>query len=417
LHKLTAPRSIHYPHQPFWKPFTHKFVTMPGSKNTSGIVPARYLWPDGYANFYAWQKKQPRTLNFSPKKYSVSSAEEYYRFVSRPTFSTFSINGITSLFFGASQSEHPECGHKLHPSAAIEAFCPVCQIEHCVAFLEAIRVEWEKVGGPFWKDTEPKSKPAAYGPLKCGWRAARLELWDLVIRLEKQAVLEESMESYVSTAANDGKPNDPFPVVYGAKAALAKYHLTFKYPVSEVSHQSEQEWHSLVSTSKKKKTVHFQEDLVEGKRRKNVYFNRVSHKYAPGRHAPSQGAEFENNTLKNDTEFDLSQCKIFFTDDLSFSQYDKKPEHWLEFEGIAGCHPRWKEILGGLEEFHQWLSVPKRFQWSQRLAQSGTDGVAIVMDGDRIVDFVVLRALKESEEEEIVLKQRTSWVSLSDSLH
>jgi hypothetical protein len=225
------------------------------------------------------------------------------------------------------------------------------------------------------------------------------------------------MDSYAPTAATNDNHDDPVPVVDGAQAALAKYRLKFKYPMMEVAYQNEQQWHSPVSTPKKKKNVHFEEDLIEGKRRKTMCFNRASSKYAPGRHASPRGAEFENSTLKNDTAFHLSQCKIFFTDDFNFAKYDEKPEHWLEFEGIAGCHPRWEEILEGLKTFLQCLSVPKSFEWSQRLTKSGTDGVAIVMDGNRIEEFVVLRAPKESRQEENISERRVSWVSLSDSLH
>ncbi|KAF2444729.1 hypothetical protein P171DRAFT_513816 [Karstenula rhodostoma CBS 690.94] len=377
------------------------------------MIHAGFLWSDSdCAGFNAWQKKQ--TVKVSPVKKYISNAEEYHRYVSRPESKrSFSISSLTGYFLRPAEAKQPECSHKLHPDAPVEAFCPVCQVDHCIAFLDAITQAWENLGGPFREDYEPRSTPHGYTNLKLAWRAARLELWNLVANLEKQAIIENRLDSYASPAEHSDEPDDPLPTIYDAHAALARYRMTYKYPVVDVPHQTEQEFHTPHPSPKQKKEVHFDKDLKNGSTRKNESFDRKHPRYIRGQHAVKPGSEFENTACTDDTEFLLSQTKMFFTEDLGFHDYAEKPEHWPEFEGIAGCHPRWEEILQGRKTFTTWRSHRKYIRWAQNLKASGTDGVAIVMYGGKIVDFVVLRAPKEKEQN--VVKRRASWVSLSDS--
>lgn len=323
---------------------------------------------------------------------------------------SFIISSLAGLFLRTKEPKQPECGHKLHASAPFEEFCPVCQVDHCVAFLNAIAEAWEKSGGPFRDDYESKSATFGYVNLRLAWRAARLELCKLVAKLEKQAIIENRMDSYAPPAE---KPDDPLPTIYGAQAALARYRLTYKYPVVDFPLQSKDEWYIPDSSPKQKKEVRFDEELVDGSTRKSGYFNRKHPKYVRGPHAAPPDSEFENTTCTNDMDILLSQSKIFFTEDLGFHAYADKPEHWPEFEGTAGCHPRWEEILAGLENYSTWWSSRKFCEWYQKLEASGVDGFAIVTDNGKIVDFVILRALKEDLPN--LVKPYASWISLSEA--
>ncbi|KAJ4349742.1 uncharacterized protein N0V89_008360 [Didymosphaeria variabile] len=201
---------------------------MAGSKK---IVHAKVLWPTSHVQFNAWQKKQHKSL--SPNVSYVSSAEEYHR-------------------------------------ATVEDFCPVCQVDHSIEFLGAITQAWGKFGGPFRKDPEPRTAHPDYGCLKLAWRAARLELLNLVNKLESQAVIENRLDSYIPPATHD---NGRVTTVHGAQAALERFHRHYKYPVSDVPHNGEEEellYCSPLSSLKKNRKVHFADQLVEGGVRKNL---------------------------------------------------------------------------------------------------------------------------------------------------
>ncbi|OAG07969.1 uncharacterized protein CC84DRAFT_1239055 [Paraphaeosphaeria sporulosa] len=377
---------------------------------------AASLWPDGGdLEFIVWQKKQ--SVKVSPLKKYISGAEEYHRYMSRnraTSTGSFSISSLIAFFLRATlEPKQPECGHELHPSAAVETFCPVCQVDHCIAFLDAISEAWEAAGGPFRGDYEPKSYSHRYINLRRGWRVARLELINLVAKLEKQAIMENRMDFYTLPAETLDEPDDSLPIVYGTQAALIRYRLAYKYPAVNVTRQIEDDWHTPGSSLRQKKEVHFDKDLVDGSTRKYESFNRKHPDYVRGPHSVSPGSQFENTTCTHDVEVLVAQSKIFFTSMLGFKVFAEKPTHWPEFEGIAGCHPRWEEILVSLGTYAFWRSRRKFGEWEKKLESSGVDGIAIVENHGRIVDFVVLKAPKENLHNPI--KRNANWVSLSDA--
>ncbi|KAF9740343.1 hypothetical protein PMIN02_008041 [Paraphaeosphaeria minitans] len=377
---------------------------------------AGFLWPDGgHLDFIAWQKKQ--SVKVSPVKKHVSGAEEYHWYIKRNRATStepFSISSLAAFFMRTMlEPKQPECGHKLHPSAPVETFCPICQVDHCISFLDAISEAWESAGGPFRDNYEPKSYSYGYINLRLAWRAARFELINLVAKLEKQAVIENRMDSYAPPADTLNGPDDPPPTFYGAEAALARYRLAYKYPVVDAPWKTENGWHIPGSSPKQKKEVHFDDDLVDGSTRNQGSFNRKHPAYVRGLHAVSPGSQFENTTCTKDIEILVAQSKIFFTDKLGFKAYAENPRHWPEFEGIAGCHPRWEEIVLGLETYATRRNLGNFGEWKKELESSGVDGVAIVEDRGKIVGFVVLKAPNENLHNPI--QRKTSWVSFSDA--
>ena len=152
---------------------------------------------------------------------------------------------------------------------------------------------------------------------------------------------------------------------------------------------------------------------MDGSTRIRNAFNRKSRQYAPGNHAVSLGGEFENTTGKGDCGFLLAQSKVFFTSNLGFKAYAERSSHWLPFEGVAEDHARWEDIRAAMATYATGRNVRSFVEFKNRFEGEGVDGLAVVEDRGKIVDFVVLRAPVTTLANE--LKRSTSWLSLSEA--
>lgn len=292
----------------------------------------------------------------------------------------------------------------------------MCQVQHCLDLLVAITEAWENVGGPFPANCQGFTNGHDYTRLRKGWRLARLELHNLVDKLEQEAVFESHMDAFNPCASTEDVGTTP--LIPDAKEALKYYHKNYKYPLTDPSTAiPDPKWKIEPSDPDSRKNVHFPRQLRDGSTRNNATFERKNAEYRAGRHSASTIAGFENTAFAADTRFLLQQLKVCFTTDLGFKRLANKPHRWPAFEGIAGEHPRWEEISEGLSVLMQWRSRRKCAKWVQELESGGTDGVAVIVDGNKIVDLILL-SMPKGEERAMMggLEQKASWVSLAEGM-
>lgn len=398
-----------------------KFPAMDEKVPKGAIVHCTRLWGQDYETFITWQQAQPG--NRSPHKGFFSSAEEFYRFSRRDISAQpllFDLPTLSSLFKQQSLKEKekkPECGHVMHAHLIPDNYCPVCQVDHCLEFLYKIKRAWVSQGGPIVGDVEQIAITLGYVRLKNAWHGARLELLQLVEKLEKQAIVDARTAEVSPTAPNGAS----YVSVRDAKMALERYHKEYQYPLSAPLGPKTEEPSgplSLVSPTwatlpKLKKRVQFAEDVEDFAVRDNHTYLRRDPSYVPGRHAAPQGFEWVNGALTDNFMATLQQCKMFITDDAQFERYARDDTHWPEFEGVAGDHPRWEEIWSAFSQLSETLP-PKQFEAWKETSKRHIDGIAVVENGGKFVQFVFLSA-KQTKPPPKSLRRWASWVSTMDA--
>ena len=88
-----------------------------------------------------------------------------------------------------------------------------------------------------------------------------------------------------------------------------------------------------------------------------------------------------NTQLHNNDQAKADQEETQAAKEKQFDELHPKQMTHLEFECVAGDHPRWEEIRAGLLPFLQSLSRYESAQWEPSIAK-GVDGVAIMIGDD-----------------------------------
>ena len=256
------------------------------------IIRCDILLPGEYETFIEWQAKQSARL--SPHPGYISSAEEYHLFTHReppapPTpaaASTWSFGwrSISSIFWGAPKPKKPKkpyCGHALHPHARPTTFCPMCQVEHCFELLTLVAEKWTAMGAPF-RDPERADTHPDYRAWKHAWLGARLELVQLVDKLEIQAIVQEKFgHSGIST-----KTRGNIDELRSARMALEYIKERYKFSLSgpAVPEEEERGEEDVEEgrARKMRRMVRFREDVKEPSGRRPKEFRRKVHRFTIG---------------------------------------------------------------------------------------------------------------------------------------
>lgn len=251
------------------------------------IIRCDVLLPGSFEDFLLWQVKQSGRL--SPYPGFISSAQEYHLFTHReppasetpatPRKWSSTWSNLRSMFRGAPKSKKPRmpyCGHALHPRARPALFCPVCQVEHCFELLTLISEKWTSLGAPF-RDPEHVDIPRDYRVWKHAWLGARLELIQLVDRLENEALVQEKLDQLAPSTKVKGNVAN----MRTAKMALEYARENFKFSLADPSapEDGEKKGDECIGEGqarKRRKVARFREDVQEPSgRRKKEYRSEI----------------------------------------------------------------------------------------------------------------------------------------------
>jgi len=141
-------------------------------------VPAAILFsPEDLQHFTKWQKEH----GVGSLPGIVRNATEYCEFLAYRR--TDEDNKKLKRGNTRTRNRNPAtmCGHGLHPSDIITGeYCPVCEVEMCLEFLDALAQVFQRCGGP-WQQARVRNE---FVLVRQCWHLARYQLVELVELLE-----------------------------------------------------------------------------------------------------------------------------------------------------------------------------------------------------------------------------------------
>ena len=149
-------------------------------------VPAAILFsPEDLQHFTKWQKEH----GVGSLPGVVRNATEYCEFLAYRR--TDEDNKKLKRGNTRTRNRNPVtmCGHGLHPSDIITGgYCPVCEVEMCLQFLDALDKVFQRCGGP-WQQAHVRNE---FALVRQCWHLARYQLVELVELLECSQKYEEA---------------------------------------------------------------------------------------------------------------------------------------------------------------------------------------------------------------------------------
>ncbi|KAF1999655.1 hypothetical protein P154DRAFT_576833 [Amniculicola lignicola CBS 123094] len=328
------------------------------------------LWSESDQTIFEEMKFPQSNALLSDERNSFASSEQYHEFSQRRAFLQGSLvphdfpesHGFTV----ASQCKHP-----LHPVDLTRwgcmSYCPVCKVQMCAEFLEAILQAWVQSGafrgfdpaGPA-PASESAPEEAMWEPYRKCWHIVRTDLANYEQDLEdcsaeevklKKLHLEKTysctralqwlQESRVGEMPSEKEKAEEQQAHTGVFAKALKKAKSLVQPAS-------------------KKTVQFTKDTNFDERRPSWQYCRYAsfetedgeavELYQPGRWACPTEEGWEDTSRMRDFLYTLSQCKLILA-----SSYDISPtfNSWVipdENEGPAGLCQYWDMI----DDFLRW---------------------------------------------------------------
>ncbi|KAF9697388.1 hypothetical protein EKO04_004841 [Ascochyta lentis] len=347
-------------------------------RTTSPSVRASLILPQDFSLFVKWQKQHAPGSEIG----QISEALEYYYFI-RHRDALLGSNPPTPLQSGPRIAT--DCGHTVHPGdTMVNDLCPVCEVKAHLAFMHAIKVAWNKAGGPTLSSGTHKIKKS-YTTLRDAWHAARLQFQELLDMFAILVLYEEDWEAKNPLQAAAAQ------IFKCASAAIKLAEAESEYParLSPVSAKLTE-----MKPSQKRRDVSFATQVqVQG--RENIFLTatnfvpsqpqslcyRSSSAYKRGAHACPPDSEFIDTSQANSLSANVSNLKIYLTDDKdAFDSLEADPTLYSasvgDHQGIVGLHRLADDILKFIQDY---------------LAQDGmakNDLEAIVEEADRMVVLV-----------------------------
>ncbi|KAI4930449.1 hypothetical protein J4E85_005076 [Alternaria conjuncta] len=219
------------------------------------------------------------------------------------------------------------CGHELHPSDIITGgYCPVCEVEMCLQFLDALGKVFQRCGGP-WQQARVRNE---FALVRQCWHLARYQLVELVELLEYSQKYEEAWEKQ--------HPGD-----VGLKRKLSSLDVA----------------RAKVAKARVKKHVTFTPDTNTWTTRSNACFCRSPaqcRRYQPGRHAAPLGLEWIDTSRMSSSIADLLNLKVYATSiqaefDALVDDSSLRPPS--RYQGILSLHPGIQAISAFADQFLQ----------------------------------------------------------------
>ncbi|KAJ4322826.1 hypothetical protein N0V94_002207 [Neodidymelliopsis sp. IMI 364377] len=366
-------------------------------KPTSQSISANILLPHDFSLYVEWQKIHALDSDIG----QVRDALEYRRFIQYRE-ALLSGNQLP-LSPDSDPNIASECRHKVHPVDTIrDNLCPICEVSAHLAFMRAIARAWQKAGGPGLRPGT-KIMKRSYKTLRDSWHRARLQFLEFLDMLGVLAVYEADWEVKHPLSATTARKTNC------ASAAMKKAEMETIYPAC-VSPIMSRAGKTKVSGERKvtfEEEIAFQDDSGPKKtptnfkrgRPQNRYL-RSSVSYVPGTHACSVNSEYIDTSQQTWLPFDVSNLKIYITDDED--AFDEVCVHQHapigEHQGIVGLHQLSDQILKFISDD---LVQGERAREDLEDSIETADRVIVLVDeSGGLLDLFLLDLSEEDEEDE-----------------
>ncbi|KAF2244162.1 hypothetical protein BU26DRAFT_569161 [Trematosphaeria pertusa] len=375
---------------------------------TTSISAALFLTPSDYDLYLQWQEAEGTSEEHLGY---VSYAVEYHDFTiwratGWPCLQEHST--ARSKYVQGKQRVASRCLHTLHLASFIETeWCPVCEVNICLEFLEALVQAYEKVGRQMREsklENEYEQLVRKHKAIRMGWRMARLELIEVVRYHEELATCEMEWDLHYDDLDTDDSHSSSFAVTLAV--------LETRHPADIVSQEELAMMHSDRTPKKKPqatKKVRFATQLETTRSpRHEDTFDRSNKQYQPGKWACPIAEGWQDTSFYMSDLHNLQQFKVFITsiedpDDVDMSKGD---------EGPAGLHPFWPQI-----EFiwERSMKNANRAQYKQLIKKMDESEavVAFVDNNGNVADMAFAGRPKDTEwKPEIPPPSDMAWTSL-----
>ena len=129
------------------------------SQPTTPIPAALVFSPEDLKFFIEWQKEH-HTHNILGE---IFKAKDYCEFLKYQRTDTAIADFERDKAWKKNRNPATKCGHALHPSDTVaDGYCPVCEVDMCLIFLDAIAKVLQQCGGP-WQQARTLRKYALVG--------------------------------------------------------------------------------------------------------------------------------------------------------------------------------------------------------------------------------------------------------------
>ncbi|KAI4639896.1 uncharacterized protein J4E78_010798 [Alternaria triticimaculans] len=384
-------------------------------------VPAAILFsPEDVQHFTKWQEEH----GVGSLPGIVRNATEYCEFLAHRRTNEESIKLKRGKVRSRNRNPATMCGHGLHPSDIITGgYCPVCEVEMCLEFLDAIAQVFQKCGGP-WQQARVRNE---FALVRQCWHLARYHLVELVELLECSEKYEEAWEKqHSSDVGCIWTTNSSAKAIRIAQMRM-KYPavLTEAIPRPAVKRKlsSFDVARAKVAKARVKKHVTFTPDTITWPTRSNACFNRNPEQrqsYQPGRHAAPLGLEWIDTSRMSSSIADLLNLKVYATyvqaefDALVDDSSLRPPSR---YQGILSLHPGIQAISAFANQFLQGAETARE----EMLEMISVADALIVLIGEE--DVVVDMHLSVSDDvededgygdEEVDQTRWTCWSECDD---
>jgi hypothetical protein len=349
----------------------------------------------------------------------IQNSHEYCEFIEHLRDNIATTNLERTISYAHNRNPAVKCGHELHPSDIVAAgYCPVCEVDMCLRFLNMLAKLFQKHGGPWPQEKIQKG----YLELRQGWHMVRFQLAELVDTLECSKKYEEAWEKQ--------HPEDVGCIwsTYSSTKAIRKAEMEHKYPalVSKTPtrpHAFKRKLQlstldaaraKIANTQKRltKKHVTFTSDTKGEPGRRNACFHRMrgNEHYEPGNNAAPLGINWVDTSLLRSPIASLCNLKVYVVSlqaefDALVSNSNLRPPS--RYGGIVGLHPGIKAISNFVETYLQ-QSSDAREDMLDMISYADALIVFISDDGNAIKDMHFSQSDDVEDEdglEEVVVDQ------------
>jgi len=306
-------------------------------------VPAAILFsPEDVQHFTKWQKEH----GVGSLPGIVRSATEYCEFLAYRRTDEDNKKLKRGNIRTRNRNTATMCGHGLHPSDIITSgYCPVCEVEMCLEFLDVLAQVFQKCGGP-WQQARIRNE---FALVRQCWHLARYQLVELVELLECSQKYEEAWEKqhpsdvgcmWTTNSSSKAIRNAQMRTRYPAVLTDTNSRPTVKRELSSLDLAR-----AKVAKARVKKHVTFTPDTITWPTRSNACFCRnpaQRQSYQPGRHAAPFGLEWIDTSRMSSSIADLLNLKVYATSvqaefDALVDDSSLRPPS--RYQGILSLHP------------------------------------------------------------------------------
>jgi hypothetical protein len=400
---------------------THSFThtqPSPMAPSLAEYIPAAILLSPGDVQHFAkWQEEH----GVGALPGIIQNSTEYCEFLEYRRDDEESIELSRSGTRTRHRNPANRCGHGLHPSDIITGgYCPVCEVEMCLKFLDALAQVFQKSGGP-WQQAHVRNE---YFLVRQCWHLARYQLVELVEILECSQKYEEAWErqqpddvgcmwttNSSSKAIRIAEMQTRYPAVLTASnpRALVKQGLS-SFDAARAN----------VAKARVKKHVTFTPDTMTWPARGNAHFCRNPTKrqiYEAGRHAAPLGLEWVDTSRMSSPIADLLNLKVYATHvqaefDVLVADSTLRPPS--RYQGILTLHPGIKSISTFANRFLQGSETARE----EMMELIGMADALVVLIGEEDVALDMHLSVSDDVEDEDSFGDeavdQTRWTCLSE---